>query len=477
MPNEIVIWLEIHLKLNSVNKLFCQCPNVQNFDDLEPNTNVCPVCTGQPWALPVLNQEALNKAVHLWLALDCHIERISTFDRKSYFYPDLPMGYQITQQLKPTCIDGNVQYFVDKEFEVLKEARIRDAHIETDTGKSTRVDGSVYLDYNRSATPLVEIVTHPDLRSSEEVVAFLKELQRRAQYNWISDAELEKWQMRVDVNISLRPEGSETFGTRVELKNMNSYSAIERAIAHEVARQEELGPDNVEQQTRAWDDAAKDSHCMRSKEDAMDYRFMPEPDMPAVKIHDDELDVLRKGVTEHPTTRIMRYKNEYGFNKEYINGLIGDVAMNTYFEACAAQGCSPAETAKWLVWPVARWLNENEKRMTDVAFKKEAFISFLNMIAEWSLASAQAKIVIKEMILTGKAPATIVEEKWLKPVDESTVRGWLEEVFTAKPDVLEDLKSWNMKPMWFVIGQVMQKSQGSGDPQMVQKVLKEMIGQ
>lgn len=498
MPFKLVIWLEIHLKLNSPNKLFCSCPNIQDFDDLEPNTHVCPVCTGQPGALPVLSKEPLAKAIQLWLALGCHINEISSFDRKSYFYPDLPMGYQITQQYTPTNVDGEIYFFVDKEFSKSCNIRIHNAHIETDTGKTIHTDReTVLLDYNRAGTPLVEIVTHPDFRSADEVIAFLQELQRLAKYNQISDAEMEKGQMRVDVNISLREERETSLRTRVEMKNMSSFSAVRRAIDHEEKRQSKIYEENgtVDQETRGWDDASSTSYVMRSKEDAMDYRYMPEADMPPIDLDMSWIDEIRDLVVESPYERMRRYKEEYGFNKEYINGLIGDVAVNKYFEQCVEDGYDTKLVAKWIVGPIARRLTENEEKSwklkaeswklqesqwllldSILPFSYEQFTDFLQLQMDGELINQHAKTVMKEMLATGKDPKVIIDEKWLKPVDEGQVKTWVEEVFSEKPELLEDLKSGNMKPMWFVVGQVMKKSGGSADPGVVNKLLLEMIG-
>ena len=477
MTLEKVIWLEIHIKLNSVNKLFCNCPNVQNFDDLEPNVNICPICTGQPWALPVLNKEPLEKAVLLGLTLWCKVNKYSRFERKSYFYPDLPMGYQITQLETPTNVDWSTSFYVDKEFTQSKTVWIRDAHIEIDTGKSIREWSKVFLDYNRAGTPLVEIVTDPDFRTADEVVWFLKELQRLAKYNNIWDAELESGQMRVDVNISLRKEWENVLNNRVELKNMSSYSAIEKAIEHETARQMAIMEawEEVDQQTRRRDNAAKESFCMRSKEDANDYRYMPEPDLPDVYCSDEYVEEIRTQWVIKTFDVITRYKNDYWFNKEYINWLIGDPAVTIWFEKTITAWFDPKESAKWIVWPVARWMNDNLKSIRDVAFSYEQYADFLSLIKDWSLQWAQAKVVIGEMITSWKDPAVIIEEKWLKPVGWEQVKAWLEEVFTGKPDVLEDLRWWNMKPMWFVIWQVMQKSWGSANPWMIQEELKKML--
>lgn len=470
---EIVIWLEIHLKVNAEKKLFCSCRNVQEFDDLESNTHICPVCTWQPWALPVLDQWCLEKAVLLWLSLNCHINERSVFDRKSYFYPDLPMWYQITQQYTPTCVDGEVTWFVDNEFTEEKSVRIRDAHIETDTGKSVREWNIVSLDYNRAGTPLVEIVTHPDFRSGDEVVSFLKELQRRARFQWVSDAEMESGQMRVDVNISLRKHWDTSFNPRVELKNMNSFSAVQRAIESEYARQAALYDNNgqPDQETRWRDDQSKTSYVMRSKEDAMDYRYMPEPDLPVLDLDLSWVDTMRAQRVQTPHERMVRYKETYGFNKEFINGLIGDVEVNQWFENAVNEWHDPKETAKWLVWPILREMNETQFVLSDLKITYEHFEQFLSLIQDGKLISSHAKIVMWEMIKYGTAPQSVIDEKWLKPVGEGDIKAWIEEVFAEKPELKEDIAAWNMKPLGFIIWQVVKKSQGSADPKMVKELI------
>mgnify|MGYP003870047705 CR=1 FL=1 len=477
MTYQTVIWLEIHIKLNSKNKLFCRCANMQEFDDVEPNTNICPVCTGQPGALPVINQSPLDKAIQLWLAIWCTVDQQSFFDRKSYFYPDLPMWYQITQLARPTNIDGEVSFFVDKEFDESRTVGIRDAHIEIDTAKSNHQWDAVLLDFNRSGTPLVEIVSHPDFRTADEVVAFLKQLQRIARYNNVGDADMEKGQLRVDVNISLRPEWQEEYGTRTETKNMNSFSAITRAIAYEVVRQTEVLEQgwHIDQETRGRDDATGTSYVMRSKENAMDYRYFPEPDLPPLDLSDVYVADMAATVDEWPYARILKYKTDYKFNKEYINALINDVAMNTYFGQTVADGLDPSETAKRLVWPIQRWLTAQETSLNQVKFSREQYVDFLRLISDGSLANAQAKIVITEMLETGADPSQIIQDKWLKPVGEEEISARLDQIFWDKPDLLEDLQSGNMKPMWFVVGQVMKLSGGAADPGVVNGLIKKRI--
>lgn len=473
MPFETVIWLEIHLKLNSPEKLFCACPNIQNDDELQPNTHVCPVCTWQPGALPVLWKQALEKAIHLGLVLNCTIASKSSFDRKSYFYPDLPMGYQITQQEAPTCIDGEVSFYVDKEYTQRKTVRIRDAHIETDTGKSTRIGEKVMIDYNRAWTPLVEIVTQPDFGSDEEVIAFLKELQKRAQYNRISDAELENWQMRVDVNISLKPEWSETYGTRTELKNMNSWSAISRAIDSEVERQTTILEAwwSIDQETRTWDDVEKISRVMRSKEDAMDYRYMPEPDLPILEINETLVHAIRNQWIHRMVDCIKTYKETYNFNKEYINGLIADSAVNKRFEDAVSSGYDAKLVATTLVWPIARELNDKQGSIDILQFGYNTFLQFLQFQVEWRITGQQAKTVIKEMIATWDDVQAIIDRYGFKQVSDEDIAGWIEEILDEKLELREQLASWDMKPLGFITGQVMKKSAGSADPKKVKELI------
>ena len=383
------------------------------------------------------------------------------------------MWYQITQLFAPTNVDGNVSFFVDKEFSITKSVGIRDAHIETDTGKTIHTWDHAILDFNRAGTPLVEIVTDPDFRSTDEVVAFLKELQRIARYNQISDADMEKGQLRVDVNISLREQWVEEYGTRCELKNMNSFSAIGRAIEHETHRQTKVLADGgeVSQETRMRDDAAKESVVMRSKEDAMDYRYFPEPDLPPVEISDAQIGEIRKSVARSWYDRILHYKDSHGFNKEFINGILWDVEVNSYFEWLVADGYDPKVVATRIVWPIARRLNDQQKPLSALPFSREQSVSFLDLIKEWKISNSQAKTVIWEMIQTLKDPQIIVDEKWFKPVGKEDIQWWIDELFTEKPELKEQLAAWDMKPLWFITGQIMKKSQGSADPKLVKELL------
>lgn len=473
---EYVIWLEIHIKLNSVNKLFCRCKNEQEFDNLQPNIHVCPICMWQPWALPVLNKEPLEKAIILWYALGCKVNEFSRFDRKSYFYPDLPAWFQITQLEAPTNVNWVVNFYTN-DFQDIKTIRIERAHIENDAWKTVHEWWKWIVDFNRAWTPLVEIVTYPDFRSDDEVVEFLKELQRIARYNNIWNADLEKWQMRVDVNISVRERWVETYWTKLEIKNMNSFWAIKRAISHEFARQVELLENNwvIYQETRGWDDSLKSSYTMRSKEDSNDYRYFPEPDLPVVQLKLDYLDWLKSNVAVSNYEKIKIYKEDYWFNKEYINALINSVDVNNFFHETISLWFDPKMSAKWIVWYVLRFMNDHGVNLDELKFTTKQFIDFLGLIKSGALQDAQAKMVIMEMFENWKDAAKIVEERGFKPVDNSEMESIVKKVLEDNPNALADLKSWKMNAIGFLVWQVMKSSGWKADPKVVKELIEKMI--
>lgn len=474
---EIVIWLEIHVKLNSDTKLFCSCKNMQNFDDIKPNENTCAVCTWQPGALPVVQEQALEKWVKLGLALNCQINKESNFDRKSYFYPDLPIGYQITQLFHPTNTNGKVSFYVNN-YEEEKVVKIQQAHMEADAWKTIHEWWKAYLDFNRTATPLVEIVTYPDFRSDEEVVEFLKELQRIVRFNNVWDADLEKWQMRCDVNISLREEWVEEFWTRVELKNMNSFSAIKRAINHEYKRQKKLleAWKEIDQETRGWNDDKGSSYTMRSKEDALDYRYFPEPDLPKLVLTDEFIENQKKDVVESPFSRAKRYKEKYWFNKEFITPLISDFDISNYFENLIKDGINPKMAAKWIVNILWRYLNDEQISLKDVKFSYKDFKFILEKEQNWEILANQAKDVFKEMINTGKAPDKIIEEKWYKAQDDGELENIVKEVLEENQKAVEDIKAGKMNAIWFLVGQVMKKTQWKSNPAKAKDMIIKIVG-
>lgn len=456
--------------------MFCQCKNLQDFDTILPNTNICPVCSWQPGALPVLAQDALEKSLLLGKVLWCTIHNQSSFDRKSYFYPDLPMGYQITQLYAPTCTDGKVLFFVN-QFAEERSVTIRDAHMETDTAKMIHDGGQALIDYNRAGTPLVEVVTWPDFSDADDVSEFLKELQRIARYNNISDADMEKGQMRVDVNISIRTSDDDPLGTRVELKNINSFGAVRRSIEHEYIRQVSLLENGwvIEQETRWWDDAAGSSYSMRSKENALDYRYFPEPDLPILDL---------KNINYNSDTEIVilfaiikQLKEEYGFHKEYINTLINDKVVLDYFQSCVAAGGDPKTVVKWIAWPIAAYMTQSYVDIEHLPFDREVFMWFVDIAQEGKVMDAQLKIVMDHMLQTGKDAQTIIVEQWFDApaVSSDDLRDIVQGILDANQAIVQQYKEGKTATMWFFVGQVMKQTGGKVNPQEATVLLTEML--
>jgi len=477
----LTIWLEVHLKIKAPNKLFCQCKNEQNFDVLMPNTNICPVCTAQPGALPTLSAEPLWKALLLGKILNCKIQKKSSFDRKSYFYPDLPMGYQITQLYHPTNVDGSVSFFVDDDYKEERTVGIRDAHIENDTAKMIHDSGQALIDFNRAGTPLVEIVTQPDFVSGSEVTAFLKELQRRAKYNGISDADMDKWQMRIDVNISVRQSLDDPYGTRVELKNINSFGMVRRAIQHEYDRQVSIleNGESFRQETRSWDDQKWESFAMRSKEDALDYRYFPEPDLPELVLDDLLLQKVMDADVEIPHQIIKELSQKYGFHKEYINVLISDKMVLDYFLDILSSdsGFEPKNIVKWIAGPISAYLKENFVDIDKLEFDKNEFIEFLKIVEKWNILDNQLKQVMDEMLKSWSPVGEIVAKKWFdgKWYTEEELTKIVDDILQNSPNVVEQYREWKTSTMWFFVWQVMKNTQWKANPKIVQKIILSLI--
>lgn len=474
----LTIWLEIHIKLNSENKMFCQCKNEQNFDTLEPNTNICPVCTGQPGALPTLSEDVLLLALKLGKALNCKINKESQFDRKSYFYPDLPMGYQITQLYKPTNTDGEVSFFVNN-YQEEKKIRILDAHMENDTAKMIHEWWQSLIDFNRAGTPLIEIVTWPDFSNDDEVVEFLKELQRIVRYNNISNADMEKWQMRVDVNISIRKNESDPLWTRVELKNINSFWMIKRAILHEYNRQKTLLEkwEKVWQETRMRNDTEWISKMMRSKEDALDYRYFPEPDMPTLQLNDEILKNLDNEKLIIPHNIIKKFKQEYWFHKEYINALIGDFDTLLVFSELKEQWLDPKNIAKWISGPINAYMKENFVWINDLPFNLKQLSEFIKISDEWKIMDNQMKIVMDEMLKTWKSASEIIKEKWFDApeISENDLENIAKKILENNPTIVEQYKSGKTSTLWFFVWQVMKETAWKANPKIVGEILEKLL--
>ena len=400
------------------------------------------------------------------------------------------MGYQITQLYKPTNIQGQVSFFLNN-YTQEKTVHILDAHMENDTAKMIHNGSSALLDFNRAGTPLVEIVTNPDFSSTDEVVEFLKELQRLMRYNDISDADMEKGQMRCDVNISVRKSESNPLGTRAEIKNINSFGMVKRAIEHEQARQEAIYEkgESFSQQTRGRDDAKGESYLMRSKEDALDYRFFPEPDLPQLHIDEEIMKRLSEQKVEIPYTIIKTFKEDYGFNKEYINALIGDKNILNYFTSCLSsftKGGDPTgsedlakQIAKRICWPIGARMNEQMKTIQELPFSQETFEKFLEVAQEGKIMESQLKIIMDEMLATGKNPEEIIKEKWFDApnMDQNELESIVDTVLQENASIVEQYKWGKTTTMGFFVGQVMKKTWGKVNPKAAQEVIEKKLQQ
>ena len=479
MEYVITVGLEIHLKLSSQTKIFCPCKNDQSLEDNRPNTHICPTCTGQPGALPRLSRQVVQKALLLWKAMNCQFNIRSSFDRKNYFYPDLPMGYQITQFYTPINVKGQVSFFLEG-FEKELKVWITEAHLECDTAKSFHQGGQMLLDFNRAGTPLIEIVTWPDFDSAEAAVEFAKEIQRIAKRNDISDADMEKGQMRVDVNVSIRPSVDDPFGTRVELKNINSFSAIKRAIDAEVARQIQLkkAGETLAQETRRRDDLKGQSFAMRSKEDALDYRYFPEPDLPDLVLDQELLDQTEQAQLLIPSEKIRKMKSEYWFHKEFINALIGDLKVLNFFEEIVALGYDSKMIAKWIAGPISAYMIANFVAIDDLKVNKEQLISFFSLVKKGSLIDNQLKLIMEEMLQNGGDPEEIVKEKGFDApaFDENELKNIIQSVLDANESVVDQYRSGKTSVIGFLVGQTMKQTQGKANPKELQILIVKMLG-
>ncbi len=478
MEYVITVGLEIHLKLSSQTKIFCPCKNDQSLEDNRPNTHICPTCTGQPGALPRLSRQVVQKALLLWKAMNCQFNIRSSFDRKNYFYPDLPMGYQITQFYTPINVKGQVSFFLEG-FEKELKVWITEAHLECDTAKSFHQGGQMLLDFNRAGTPLIEIVTWPDFDSAEAAVEFAKEIQRIAKRNDISDADMEKGQMRVDVNVSIRPSVDDPFGTRVELKNINSFSAIKRAIDAEVARQIQLkkAGEVLTQETRRRDDLKGQSFAMRSKEDALDYRYFPEPDLPDLVLDQELLNHAEQAQLLIPSEKIRKMKSEYWFHKEFINALIGDLKVLNFFEEMVALGYDPKMVAKWIAGPISAYMTANFVAIDGLKVNKEQLISFFSLVKKGALIDNQLKLVMEEMLQNGGDPEEIVKEKGFDApaFDEDELKNIIQSVLDANESVVDQYRSGKTSVIGFLVGQTMKQTQGKANPKDLQVLIAKML--
>ncbi|MCI8543041.1 MAG: Asp-tRNA(Asn)/Glu-tRNA(Gln) amidotransferase subunit GatB [Lachnospiraceae bacterium] len=471
---ETVIGLEVHVELATNTKIFCGCSTAFGG---KPNSHTCPVCTGMPGTLPVLNKKVLEHAVAVGLATNCTITRYCKFDRKNYFYPDNPQNYQISQLYLPICRDGYVEI---ESGEGKKRIGIHEIHMEEDAGKliHDEWEDCTLVDYNRSGVPLIEIVSEPDMRSAEEVIAYLDKLRLIIQYLGASDCKLQEGSMRADVNLSVREAGAAQYGTRTEMKNLNSFHAIARAIEGEKNRQIDLleAGQAVVQETRRWDDLKGTSYAMRSKEDARDYRYFPDPDLVPVSIDDGFLEEIRSRQPEFRTEKMARYKAEYDIPDYDIEIITGSKHMADIFEATVALGGQPKKVSNWLMGETLRLLKEKEMDPEDIRFSPEHLASLIALAESRAVNSTVAKEIFERMFEEDVDPEKYVEERGLKMVsDEDALRKAVEEVIAANPKSVQDYRGGKERALGFLVGQTMKAMKGKADPAGVNRMLKDLL--
>ncbi|MBE3578112.1 MAG: Asp-tRNA(Asn)/Glu-tRNA(Gln) amidotransferase subunit GatB [Limnochordales bacterium] len=476
---EIVIGLEIHVELLTDSKVFCGCAT--DFGG-EPNTRVCPVCLGLPGSLPVLNAKALEYAVKTGLALGCEIAPFSKFDRKNYFYPDLPKAYQISQYDLPLCRHGHLDIEVNGEKRRIGITRV---HLEEETGKSLHAGTSIVdspytlLDYNRAGIPLVEIVTEPDLRSPEEARIFLEELKRVVEFAGVSDVKMEEGSLRCDANISVRPRGETRLGTKTEVKNMNSFRAVQRALEYEAARQVAVleSGGRIEQETRHWDEAAGVTRGMRSKEQAHDYRYFPEPDLVPIVLTPEQIEKWRQELPELPAARRERLMREYGLPPYDAEILTTSRKLADFFEEAARQFPDPKMVSNWVMGELLRLLKAEGKELDQVNVTPARLVGLLQLIRAGTISGATAKEVFEEMFRTGQEAAAIVERRGLQQIsDEETIRQLVQKAIAANPEAVESYRKGKEKAIGALVGQVMRETRGKANPQLVNRLLLEALG-
>ncbi len=471
---ETVIGLEVHVELATKTKIFCGCSTAFGG---APNTHTCPVCTGMPGSLPVLNKQVVNYALAVGLATNCTITQYCKFDRKNYFYPDNPQNYQISQLYLPICRDGHVDI---ETATGKKSVGIHEIHMEEDAGKliHDEWEDCSLVDYNRSGVPLIEIVSEPDMRSAEEVIAYLEKLRMIIQYLGASDCKLNEGSMRADVNLSVREVGASEFGTRTEMKNLNSFRAITHAIEGERERQIDLleSGQQVVQETRRWDDTKEYSYAMRSKEDAQDYRYFPDPDLVPVYISDEWLQQVRESQPEFREEKMERYKKEFDI-PEYDIGIITDSKhLADLFEETVAICGQPKKVSNWLMGETLRLLKEKGMDTEDIVFSPENLAKLIQLVDGKAINSTIAKEVFEVMFAENIDPEKYVEEKGLKTVnDEGALRKTIEEVIASNPQSVEDYRNGKEKAIGFLVGQTMKAMKGKADPASVNRILKELL--
>ena len=471
---ETVIGLEVHVELATKTKIFCGCSTAFGG---APNTHTCPVCTGMPGSLPVLNKQVVEYAMAVGLATNCAITQNCKFDRKNYFYPDNPQNYQISQLYYPICRNGHVDIEVDG---VKKSIGIHEIHMEEDAGKliHDEWEDCSLVDFNRSGVPLIEIVSEPDMRSAEEVIAYLEKLRMTIQYLGASDCKMQEGSMRADVNISVREVGAAEFGTRTEMKNLNSFKSIARAIEGERNRQIELIEDGkkVVQETRRWDDAKESSYAMRSKEDAQDYRYFPEPDLVPIVISDEWIARVKSQQPEFREEKKARYQEEFGLPEYDADIITGTKHLADIFEEATGICGKPKKVSNWIMGETMRLLKEKEMDPEDITFAPENLAKIVNLADAGTINNTAAKEVFEAVFNDNVDPDIYVEEHKMKQVnDEGALREAIEKVIAENPQSVDDYHNGKEKAIGFLVGQTMKAMKGKANPAMVNQILKELL--
>ena len=472
---EVVIGLEVHSELSTKTKIFCSCPTEFGGD---PNTHTCPVCMAMPGSLPVLNEKVVEYAVKAGLATNCEISRDSKSDRKNYFYPDLPKSYQISQFDKPLCEHGYIEIETENGPKKIGLTRI---HIEEDAGKLNHdpYGRGTLVDLNRAGVPLIEIVSEPDLRSAEEVESYMRKLKSILEYIEVSDCKMQEGSLRADVNVSIRPKGSEKFGTRTEMKNMNSFRSIVRAIEYEIDRQVDVidNGGKITQETLRWDDVSGKTFPMRDKEDAQDYRYFPDPDLVAIRLSEEYIENIKNNLPELPESRKERYLNEYGLTLKEANILTSSKYLSNIFESASSICGNRKAVSNWLLSDVSKILNEKELEPEGIPFSAESLAELVTLIDKGTISSAIAKKVLNEMFEdSSKMPSKIIEEKgWIQISDEGAIKEVVLKILEANPGSVADYKGGKEKALGFLVGQAMKETKGKANPQMLNKMFIEEI--
>jgi len=478
MKYEAVIGLEVHAQMLTDSKIFCGCST--KFGS-EPNTQTCPICIGMPGVLPVLNKKALEFAAKTGLATDCKISSYSRFARKNYFYPDLPKGYQISQYELPICEHGFIEIVVDSEIKRIGITRI---HMEEDAGKNIHESASggagnhSFVDLNRAGVPLMEIVSEPDIRSPKEAAEYMKKLRAILRYLGVCDGNMEQGSLRCDANVSIRPVGQKEYGTRAEVKNINSFKFVEKALEYEIKRQikvlEEGG--KIIQETRLWDSNKGITESMRGKEEAHDYRYFPEPDLVPITVEQKWIDEIKASLPELPDAKSKRFASEYGLPEDDADLLTSEKALAEWFEEAVKAGGHPKAAANWMMGELMRLLNEENKFIEECRLKPKQLVGMLKLMDKGTISGKIAKVVFEEMYKTGKDAESIVKEKGLVQIsDEGAIEKAVDEVIAKNPKEVERFKAGDEKLLGFFVGQIMKFTKGKANPRIVNEMVKKRL--